>query len=48
MMDAPLTALQVPTPAERSHFNTATFAARYGLGEPVAALYFTVAAPGFE
>ena len=40
--------MQVPMPTQRSHFSTAAFAAQYGLGEPVAATYFTVAAPGAQ
>ncbi|CAL8466753.1 g6289 [Coccomyxa elongata] len=41
-------AIDVPTPASRARFNTQNFAAQYNLGEPVAAAYFTVAAPGFD
>ena len=40
--------LQVPTPASRNRFHTKAFAEQYGLGDPVQAGYFTVAAPGFE
>lgn len=37
--------LQAETPASRSGFNTRAFAKKYGLGDPVQAAYFTVAAP---
>ncbi len=40
--------LQVPKPASRNRFRTKAFAEQYGLGDPVQAGYFTVAAPGFE
>jgi hypothetical protein len=40
--------IQVPMPASRARFNTENFAKLYDLGEPVAAAYFEVAAPGFE
>ena len=39
---------QVPAPASRARFNTQKFAQLYDLGEPVAAAYFEVAAPGIE
>nr|QOL01143.1 putative extracellular protein CSOL_066 [Pseudococcomyxa simplex] len=42
------TNLNVPMPASRARFNTENFAKLYDLGEPVAAAYFEVAAPGFE
>ena len=37
--------MQAETPASRSGFNTRAFAKEYGLGDPVQAAYFTVAAP---
>ena len=40
--------LQAQTPASRARFNTKAFAQKNSLGDPVQALYFTVAASGFE
>ncbi|CAL5227444.1 g10409 [Coccomyxa viridis] len=40
--------IRVPKPASRNRFRTKAFAEQYGLGDPVQAGYFTVAAPGFE
>ncbi|EIE26451.1 PEBP-like protein [Coccomyxa subellipsoidea C-169] len=42
------TNLNVPAPASRARFNTQKFSQLYDLGEPVAAAYFEVAAPGIE
>ncbi|CAK0754923.1 hypothetical protein CVIRNUC_002334 [Coccomyxa viridis] len=39
------TRVDAETPASRSGFNTRAFAKKYGLGDPVQAAYFTVAAP---
>lgn len=43
-----LLVMQVPVPNSRARFNTLSFAKQYSLGNPVAAAYFTVAAPGYE